>query len=290
MLNAFMHKIYYNLIGVLLYLLPAMSFGACLGDKTAKKLYSVYVVPQTSVSQLYSYWTPLLEHLGKISNQCFELIVPATIPIFEKQLLNGKADFAFVNPYHAVMAFKANQYIPLIADGKNKLDGLIVVRADSKIKELKDLTNSKIAFPAPNAFAASLLIRSFLKKERIAFEPVYVKSHKNVYWSVISGDIPAGGGVNNTFSRQSAEIQSQLRILYKTPLFMPHPFVANPRVPPNVQRAVQNAFISMKNDPALAEILNDAQIPDPISVDYRKDYMPLEKLGLEKLAVSSENQ
>ena len=98
-----------------------MTYGECIGDKTAKKLYSVYIVPQTAISQLYSHWVPLLEHLGKRSNQCFELIVPATIPVFEKQLLNGKADFAFVNPYHAVMAFKAHQYIPLIADGKNEI-------------------------------------------------------------------------------------------------------------------------------------------------------------------------
>ena len=267
-----------------------MTYGECIGDKTAKKLYSVYIVPQTAISQLYSHWVPLLEHLGKRSNQCFELIVPATIPVFEKQLLNGKADFAFVNPYHAVMAFKAHQYIPLIADGKNKLDGLIVVRADSNINKLKDLNHSKIAFPAPNAFAASLLIRSFLMQEGIVFEPIYVKSHKNVYWSVMTGDVPAGGGVNNTFFREPDEIKNQLRILYKTPMFMPHPFIANPRVPPNVQRAVQDAFLSMKKDPALAELLNNVQIPEPIAVDYRKDYMPIDRLRLEKFAVSSENQ
>ena len=188
------------------------------------------------------------------------------------------------------MAFKAHQYIPLIADGKNKLDGLIVVRADSNINKLKDLNHSKIAFPAPNAFAASLLIRSFLMQEGIVFEPIYVKSHKNVYWSVMTGDVPAGGGVNNTFFREPDEIKNQLRILYKTPMFMPHPFIANPRVPPNVQRAVQDAFLSMKKDPALAELLNNVQIPEPIAVDYRKDYMPIDRLRLEKFAVSSENQ
>ena len=285
-----MKKICFNFFVVNILCTPFLTYGECIGDKTAKKLYSVYIVPQTAISQLYSHWVPLLEHLGKRSNQCFELIVPATIPVFEKQLLNGKADFAFVNPYHAVMAFKAHQYIPLIADGKNKLDGLIVVRADSNINKLKDLNHSKMAFPAPNAFAASLLIRSFLMQEGIVFEPIYVKSHKNVYWSVMTGDVPAGGGVNNTFFRELDEIKNQLRILYKTPMFMPHPFIANPRVPPNVQRAVQDAFLSMKKDPALAELLNNVQIPEPIAVDYRKDYMPIEKLRLEKYAVRSDNQ
>ena len=285
-----MTKICFNFIAVFALWTPLLTYGECIGDRAAEKSYSVYIVPQTAISKLYSDWTPLLEHLGKRSNQCFDLIVPSTIPAFEKQLFSGKADFAFVNPYHAVMAFKAHQYTPLIADGKNKLDGLIVVRADSKINELKQLNHSKIAFPAPNAFAASLLIRSFLMQEGITFEPIYVKSHKNVYWSVMAGDVPAGGGVNNTFFREPDEIKDRLRILYKTPMFMPHPFVANPRVPSKVQRAVKDAFLSMKNDPALTEILNNVQIADPITVDYRKDYMPIEKLRLEKYAVRSDNR
>ena len=137
-------------------------FGECLGDKSAKKTRSVYIVPQLTVSQTHTLWAPLLEQLGIQSKQCFELVVPATIPLFEKEVLSGKPDFAFVNPYHAVMAFNARKYVPLIADGKNKLSGIIVVRADSKVSNLKGLNNSTVAFPAPNAFAASLLTRSYL--------------------------------------------------------------------------------------------------------------------------------
>jgi phosphonate transport system substrate-binding protein len=246
-------------------------------------------VPQLTVSQTYTIWAPLLEQLGKQSKQCFELVVPATIPLFEKEVLSGKPDFAFMNPYHAVMAFKSHKYIPLIADGKNKLDGILVVRADSRVATVKDLNNSRIAFPAPNAFAASLLIRSALTQDSIAFTPIYVKSHQNVYRAVIAGDMLAGGGVNNTFDRESDEIKSQLRVIYITPTFMPHPFSVNPRVPPSEQNAVKNAFISMKSNPVLLKLLDKVQIPDPIAVDYKKDYFPLEKLNLEKFIVGGDN-
>ena len=268
---------------------PLFAFGKCIGDQSAKTSYSVYIVPQLTVTQTYSHWAPLLEHLGSKTQQCFELIIPQTIPLFEKALLSGKPDFVFMNPYHAVLAFRAHQYIPLIADGKNKLDGIIVVRADSNFSELKSLNNLTIAFPAPNAFAASLLLRATLAKEGVVIKPIYVNTHQNVYRSVIMGDASAGGGVNNTLDRELAEIKAQLKILYKTPSFMPHPFAVNPRVPLNNQRAVRDAFIAMKNDPALIKILNDVQIPDPIVVNYKKDYAPLEKLNLEKFVVISEN-
>ena len=273
----------------LILLTPFSSFGECLGDKGAKNSYSVYVVPQLSPTHIYTHWSPLLEQLGKRSKQCFDLVVSPNIPVFEKQLLTGKADFAFVNPYHAVMAFRAHQYKPLVADGKNKLDGIVVVRADSNLSDLKALNNSKIAFPAPNAFAASLLIRALLTKDTISFEPIYVKSHENVYRSVIVGDVAAGGGVNNTFNREPPEIQAQLKVLYRTPKYMPHPFIANPRIPMSVQKAVQDSFIAMGADPALKEMLNDVQIPEPMAVDFKRDYMPLENLKLEKFVVISEN-
>ena len=97
----------------LILVFPLAAFGACLGDQTVAKSRSVYIVPQLTVSKTYAYWAPLLEKLGLKSKQCFELIVPATIPLFEKELLSGKPDFAFVNPYHGVMAFRIQKYMPV---------------------------------------------------------------------------------------------------------------------------------------------------------------------------------
>jgi phosphonate transport system substrate-binding protein len=278
-----------NYLTLLFFMLvyPFAALGACLGDQTVSKSRSVYIVPQLTVSKTYAYWAPLLEKLGLKSKQCFELIIPATIPLFEKELLSGKPDFAFVNPYHVVMAFPTQKYIPLVADGKSKLGGIIVVRTDSRLDTINTLQNSKIAFPSPNAFGASLLIRSSLTKAGISFEPVYVRSHQNVYRSVIAGDVLAGGGINHTFEREPAEIKAQLKIVFTTPLFMPHPFVANPRVPLSEQKDIQQAFIAMKTEPSLLVLLDNVGIPDPISVDYKIDYQPLEKLQLDKFVSSN---
>ena len=54
-----------------------------------------------------------------------------------------------MNPYHTVLAFRVQKYIPLLTDGKNKLGGIIVLSADSEMPNLKDLNDSRILFPTP---------------------------------------------------------------------------------------------------------------------------------------------
>ena len=182
------------LIAVLLVGRPA--YAACLGDPNAVVVRSVYVVPQFSPTHLYAAWAPVLEKVGMYAKSCFELHIPATIPAFEKDILAGKADFAFMNPYHLVMSRRAQGYEPLLADGTLLLDGIIVVKSDSPITSITELKSKKIAFPSPNAFGASLLMRSLFSKAHIPINPVYVRTHGNVYRAVIVGDVDAGGGIN----------------------------------------------------------------------------------------------
>lgn len=271
-------------------ILPVMAIGKCVGDqKSSYPVRSVYVVPQIAASQLYVRWAPVLERVGIAAGVCFDLTIVQTIPDFERELLSGKPDFAFMNPYHEVMAYRAKGYIPLLADGKNKLDGIIVVKNKSAIESIENLRGTKLAFPAPNAFAASLLVRATLAKQGIDIEPIYVKSHNNVYRSVIVGDVSAGGAVNNTLQREPSEVQEQLRILFKTSGYMPHPFSVNPKISPKEQEQVTRGFMELAKTEEGRHLLDGIQMPDPIAVNYARDYQPLERLGLEKFVVKSAN-
>lgn len=259
------------------------AYGSCIGTQNTKASpYSFYVVPQLAVSETYIAWTPVLDQIGKKLSICFDLKVLPGIQLFERELLAGKPDFAFMNPYHLLPAKTDQGYIPIIADGKNKLSGIIVVRKDSGISSLKDLNGKKLAFPAPNAMAASLLIRFALDQNNIQITPEYVKTHGNVYRSVALGDYIAGGGVNNTFKRESPVLQNELRVLFETPKIMPHPVAVHPRVSAQIRQAVARTFVELGKDSNMAKKLDQIQIPKPIEVSYERDYQNLEKLGLEK--------
>jgi phosphonate transport system substrate-binding protein len=98
-------------------------------------------------------------------------------------------------------------------------------------------------------------------------------------------DVVAGGGVNNTFEREPTDIHDQLRVLYETPGFAPHPLMANSRISEALRAKVTASFIALAADPANAALFDAIQMPKPIAADYGRDYLALEKLGLEKFTV-----
>lgn len=249
------------------------------------KIYTIAVVPQFTPTFIQENWGKILHALEEETGLKFELRIYKTIPEFEKAFLSGEPDFAFMNPYHMVMAKRAQRYLPLLRDTK-PLTGILVVRKDSPIKEVKDLQGKKIGFPAPNAYGASLYMRAILKEVfKIDFEPLYLKTHDNVYRNVVLGEVSAGGGVNNTFLRQPEEIKRALRILYETPPSAPHPLAVHPRVPKEVQEKLVSAFLKLSQRDDLKTFFNNIQMPNPIKADYNRDYKPLEKLKLEKYVV-----
>jgi len=250
-----------------------------------ERVFTIGVVPQFTPVEIYERWGPLVKELENRTSLKFELKTYKSIPEFEKAFLKGELDFVFMNPYHQVMAYKAQKYIPLLRD-KTPLTGILVVRRDSPVKEVKDLDGKVIAFPAPNAFAASLYMRALLTENfKISFTPEYVKTHDNVYRQVILGKAQAGGGVNNTFLRQPEEVKRELRVLYETPSAAPHPLSVHPRVPKEVRDKVKKAILDMANEPSMKALLDRVQMPNPVPADYALDYKPLEKLNLEKYVV-----
>ncbi len=269
------------------YLLPfLLLFAATVAVAQEKKVYILAVVPQFTPSEVHRNWSPIVEKLSRATGRQIEIKIYPSIQKFETAFLNGEIDLVFMNPYHAVMAKRAQGYIPLVRDDANRLIGILLVQRDSPIKSIKELNGKALAFPAPNSFAASLYMRALLaEQEKISITPLYLKTHSNVYRHVIMGEAVAGAGVNNTLKREPPEVQAQLRLLFETPGVPSHPVVAHPRVPEGLRQTVTNTLLEMQNDPTGQKLLTDIQMPKPVRADYAKDYQPLEKLGLEKYLV-----
>ena len=261
------------------------SYSACLGAQVSTKVYTFDVVPQFPAAKIYTTWSPLLQRIGQDAGLCFELRVSASIPEFEQRFLKGESDFTFLNPYHAVLAYQKKKYQPLLADAQDLLTGILVVRSDNPIKNLNDLKGKNVSFPAPNSFAASLLIRAELAKQKIDVNPVFVKTHSNVYRSVINKDAMAGGGVNNTLDNEAPEVRQQLRVLYETPAYTPHPIATHPSVTSEVRERFLKSMVKLSQDEEGQKLLDGINLNKPQAVSYAKHYKVLESLQLEKFLV-----
>lgn len=250
--------------------------------------YTIAVVPQGTPAETHRRWAPFVAQLQHDIGHTLQLRVYRTFDEFETDLVNGFVEFAYMNPYHFLMASKAQGYVPLIRDGSRRLSGLLLVRRDSPLQSIKDLQGKSIGFPDPNAFAASLYMRALLKKEaKISFTARYFGTHANVYRHIILGSVAAGAGVNVTLARELVETRNELRVLYETPGTAPHPLCAHPRVPTDLRNAVTRAILNMGNDETGRALLRHTDIIKPVRAVYERDYKPLEKLGLEKFSVQT---
>lgn len=273
--------LHFTFIGLILS--SVLSANVC-ANKTSvipeAKEFSFGVVPQFSARKISGIWTPILKRLSKETGHTFKLKLSTNIPAFEKSFARGDYDFAYMNPYHAVVAHDNNGYQPLLRDVGRSLYGIIVVKKDSAIKFVKELDGKKVAFPAPNALGAALLPRYELsKKFGIKVEEKYVRSHSSVYLNVALGLTAAGGGVQKTLSQQPQKIRDQLRIINKTQEVPPHPITAHKRIPLKIRGEVTRAFLGIAESTEGEALLRKVPIK-AIGKSNIEDYSMLRKMGL----------
>lgn len=245
--------------------------------------YTVGIVPQFTPVVVHRVWRPALRRASELSGHKFEVKSYRNFRAFINDLRGGLMDFAYLAPFHMVVANSAQGYVPLLRDGSEPLIGLLVVKRDGPLRSLDDLRGRTIDFPSPQAFAASVLLRARLReREDVSFTPRYVGTHGNVYRHVALGQAIAGGGVNFSLAKEPPALREKLRVLYKTEAVPGHPIAAHPRVPIAVRRALVEAITSMSAGEAGRELLRGIPLADPVEASYDRDYRFLEKQNLSK--------
>ena len=272
----------YTLSSLLLLITTLFSFNV---HAEKNKVYTIGIVPQFEIRHIRKIWNPILNEIKKNTGYKLKLIGSPTIPDFENEFNAGKFDFAYMNPYHMLLANKSQGYVPLIRDVGRELHGILVVRQDSGINSVNDLQGKKIAFPAPNALGASLLMRANLFNDyKVKFNPVYVKTHSSVYLNVVVKQTVAGGGVQKTLNQQKDNIKGALKILHRTPKVSPHPFSVHPRIPADVAEKIKNTFLLLGKSETGRSLLS--KIPmKKVGEAKMTDYTPLKKFNLERFHV-----
>ena len=225
------------ILGLLILVSPGLS--------AQQDVLTFGIVPQQAASKLARLWSPLLDYLNRQSGLKIHFATAKDIPTFERRLDAGDYDFAYMNPYHFTVFNRHPGYQAVARARDKKIKGIIVVRKDSPIESIQELNNMTLAFPAPAAFAASILPRSELTTRGLNIEPRYVSSHDSVYLAVAKGIYPAGGGVIRTFKNAAPEIRDQLKVLWTSRGFTPHAIAAHPKTSVEAVSLVQSALVTM---------------------------------------------
>ncbi len=237
------------------------------------------VVPQQSPLKLSKKWIKVTDYLQKATGVNVIFKTEKSIPFFEKELYSGKYDIAYMNPYHFIVANNEQKYEAFIRAKKN-IVGILLAKEEKVEFTKENLEGKTFLFPAPNAFAATLLTK-FELKQKFGFDVdkdakvMYVNSHDSVYKG-ISRDIGyLGGGIIRTYNNfLDKNDKDKINIVYKTSAYPSHPIAFHPRVSKETIEKIQKAFLDMPAD--IKKILS---IKDFI-VTQTKEYDAIREIGV----------
>ena len=254
-----------KLILILLMVTYAMSTEITLG-----------VVPQQSPLKLAKKWIKVTDYLFKETGIKVNFRTEKSIPQFEKELKMGTYCIAYMNPYHFIVANKSQKYEAFLRAKKNIVG--ILLSKDKEVDFSKEnLKGKTFLFPAPNAFAATLLPK-FEFKEKFGFDMdkdakvLYVNSHDSVYKGISRNLGYLGGGIMRTFNNfKSKNDKENINIVYKTNPYPSHPFAYHPRVSKDVVLKIQNAFLNMPDDIKKILSIKDFRITNTHEYDTIKN-------------------
>lgn len=238
------------------------------------------IVPQQSSSRLAEQWTPLMSYLSDQLGRPVRFMTAPDIPTFERRVLAGQYDIAYMNPYHYVEFSKVPGYRAIAREQEKRIRGIVVVRESDKATQLSDLQGEILVFPAPAAFAATILVRAELERLAVSYSPKFVSSHDSVYLNVEKGFARAGGGIERTFSSAKGEGLSGLRVLWRSPGYTPHAFAVHPDLPEIDAERIGDLLSTLSETEKGRSLLEGITLKSLIRARDR-DWNDVRSLGLE---------
>jgi phosphonate transport system substrate-binding protein len=160
-----------------------------------------------------------------------------------------------------------------------RIPSIMVVRKDKKIKFLKDLSRSVIAFLGQAAFTTRVLRRAKPTNCGIHFSEKYVSSYDATYQSVVKGLFPAGDGIRRTLRNVALDIWKRLQTIRTTNGFTRHAFSMHPK---NISNEIAIAFLDLFSGAEGKALLKTINFKIIRSAD-NEDWYDVPALGIDLL-------
>lgn len=123
-----------------------------------------------------------------------------------------------------------------------------------------------------------------MSENNIQFKQLNSGSSSNVYKNVLIGKVEAGSTLDVNYLEEAKDVQSRIRIIFKTEKVSSHPISAHPRVDVSARDMIISTIIKMQNMDNSRGILKKLNLSSPVKSDYARDYSSLENIDIKKLS------
>lgn len=192
--------------------------------QTNKTVYIFGIHPLHNPQRLHEIFGPMMAYLNEqIPGSVFKLEASRNYSIYDNKLYSRQFHFALPNPYQTVNSLKHGYRVfGKMADDEN-FRGIILVRKDSGIQQVKDLKHKAVSFPAPTALAATMMPQYYLQTHGLSvmqdIDIHYVGSQESSIMNVMLGDTAAGATWPppwRALSKERPELARELKIMWQT--------------------------------------------------------------------------
>jgi phosphonate transport system substrate-binding protein len=160
----------------------------------------------------------------------------------------GEHAFAYTNHMFTPERDKIGYKVILRMAGA-PIHGAIVVREDSPVRTLRDLTGLPVAFPSREAFVGYWLPMDHLVKEGVEVKEAFAGNQEGAMSQLQFGKVAAAAVNKKLLDKYAQREDFRFRVLWTSEPYLDIPIMAHPSVPAKLVEAVREAFIGMGKDP-----------------------------------------
>ena len=214
----------------------------------------VAIQPNYSLAVMSRRYRPLITYLSEETGYRVEQVSSLSQTNYLSAIEGARADIAFLNPLLYLQAVKTKGAYPLVRvinwDGSDHYRGVIITRADSKIRTLQDLRGC-IAMTSSKKGVGGYLGQYKLLREN-GIDPdrdltvVVGRTQDEVARSVFRGKVKVGFVREDFVTALAPAIDlREIRVIAYTDFFPPWCFVAFKSTDPGVAEAIKQALLNL---------------------------------------------
>ncbi len=212
-------------------LLIWLVFSSQITSAAGKRL-ELGILPYFSPAKLMEIHTPLKQYLEESLKRKVAIISAPNFKVFQERTREGKYNLVFTAPHMARLAELESGY-RRVAMSNHRGRPIFLVRRDSDISILQDLSGKKISLPPPRAINHHVAVKA-LKKTGLEIGKtvtvIVTPSHSSALLSLLNQQVSVAVMGNAPWRTYQKKYQNQVRVLDTSADFPGFLIMAHPKM------------------------------------------------------------
>jgi len=248
--------------------------------------------PQEDTATYEKMWSPYVTFMTQCLSRPMRFLQVHSSAATIEAMRSGRIQMSLLAAGDTPFAVNVAGAIPFAIHG-NIIDGkptpmayhlIMVVRADSPYKTLRDLAGKRVAHVSPSSNSGNLAPRALFPDEGLVpdkdYKVIYSGKHDNSITSVINGDYDAAAVADDVLTRmiqRGAVKEGELRVLYKSRPFPAGSLAMVHDLAPALREKINKCTFEFKfpNELMTAFRGTDRFVP----LNYKQDYQGVRQVA-----------